>query len=99
MPPTSTASGTSSCKRAAELQHPHQVGAAHSRRIVSHNLTISDLIPWQTLPRAAEEARLPISTLIRIWAIDRLHVECDGTAGTVGERLTRLEREVFKDTA
>jgi len=51
------------------------------------------------LPREAEEARLPISTLIRIWAIDRLRVECDGTAGTTGQRLTRLEREVFKDTA
>ncbi len=51
------------------------------------------------LQRAAEEANLPISTLIRIWAIDRLRVERDGAAGTIGERLTRLEREVFKHTA
>ncbi|MGH3769263.1 MAG: plasmid mobilization protein [Pseudonocardiaceae bacterium] len=51
------------------------------------------------LHRAAEEANLPLSTLIRIWAIDRLRAERDDTAATVAERLTRLEREVFKHSA
>jgi hypothetical protein len=48
---------------------------------------------------AAEEAGLPVSTLIRIWATDRLRAEREGTQGSVAERLTRLEREVFRRTA
>lgn len=51
------------------------------------------------LQRAAKEANLPVSTLIRIWALDRLHAEAEGSGGTVPERLKRLEREVFKHTA
>jgi len=50
------------------------------------------------LQRAAEEAGLPVSTLIRIWALDRLRAESEGVAGTVAERLARLEREVFQRT-
>ncbi|MDQ3150168.1 MAG: CopG family transcriptional regulator [Actinomycetota bacterium] len=48
------------------------------------------------LQRAAEEANLPVSTLIRIWALDRLRAEREGAGGTVAERLARLEREVFQ---
>ncbi|MGH3435090.1 MAG: hypothetical protein ACRDRN_01335 [Sciscionella sp.] len=51
------------------------------------------------LQRAAEDANLPVSTLIRIWALDRLRAEREGTGGTVAERLARLEREVFQRTA
>lgn len=51
------------------------------------------------LQRAAADANLPVSTLIRIWALDRLHAEREGTGGTVAERLARLEREVFRRTA
>lgn len=47
------------------------------------------------LQRAAEDAGLPVSTLIRVWALDRLRAESEG-GGTVAERLTRLEREVFQ---
>lgn len=51
------------------------------------------------LQRAAEEANLPVSTLIRIWSLDRLRAEREGVGGTVPERLTRLEHEVFQRTA
>ena len=47
------------------------------------------------LQRAAEDAGLPVSTLIRVWALDRLRAKSEG-GGTVAERLTRLEREVFQ---
>ncbi|MGH3602110.1 MAG: plasmid mobilization protein, partial [Pseudonocardiaceae bacterium] len=48
------------------------------------------------LQRAAEAANLPVSTLIRIWSLDRLHAESEGTGGSVPERLARLERQVFQ---
>ena len=48
---------------------------------------------------AAKEANLPISTLIRIWALDRLRVEDEGEAASVAERLSRLERAVFQRSA
>jgi hypothetical protein len=50
----------------------------------------------EQLQSAAGEANLPVSTLIRIWALDRLHAEQEGTGGTVAERLARLEHEVFQ---
>jgi hypothetical protein len=49
------------------------------------------------LQRAAAEANLPVSTLIRLWTVDRLRDEQSGA--TVNERLARLERQVFQDTA
>ena len=51
------------------------------------------------LQRAAEGAHLPISTLIRLWALDRLDVEEQGNGASVGERLARLERAVFERSA
>ena len=51
------------------------------------------------LQAAAEKAGLPVSTLIRIWALDRLRAEREGAGGSVAERLARLEREVFRRTA
>ncbi len=51
------------------------------------------------LQQAAAEANLPVSTLIRVWALDRLHAERTGARGSVSERLARLERQVFRDTA
>lgn len=51
------------------------------------------------LQRAARKANLPVSTLIRIWALDRLCSERESVGGTVAERLERLEREVFQHTA
>ncbi|MCP2252868.1 hypothetical protein LY13_001612 [Prauserella aidingensis] len=51
------------------------------------------------LQQAADDAKLPVSTLIRIWALDRLQAEQEGTGRTVMERLSRLEREVFQRTA
>lgn len=51
------------------------------------------------LQRSAENANLPISTLIRIWALDRLRAESEGGSGTVAERLARLEHAVFERTA
>lgn len=51
------------------------------------------------LQQAAAEANLPVSTLIRLWALDRLHTEDQGVGGTVAKRLERLEREVFRRPA
>lgn len=51
------------------------------------------------LQRAAENANLPVSTLIRIWALDRLGAEDEGGAAAVAERLARLERAVFQRPA
>jgi hypothetical protein len=51
------------------------------------------------LQRAAGEANLPVSTLIRVWAIDRLRAEEQAGSATVSERLARLERAVFERSA
>lgn len=51
------------------------------------------------LQQAAQEANLPVSTLIRIWALDRLRAEHEGSSGSITERLIRLEREVFRRNA
>ena len=51
------------------------------------------------LLRAAERANLPVSTLLRIWALDRLRVEEQGSDATVAERLARLEKAVFQRSA
>lgn len=51
------------------------------------------------LQNAAEKAGLPVSTLMRLWAVDRLRAESEGATGTVTERLARLEREVFQRTS
>ena len=51
------------------------------------------------LQHAAEEVHLPISTLIRLWALDRLRAEEQGTGASVPERLARLERAVFERSA
>ncbi len=53
----------------------------------------------EQLQRAAEEANLPLSTLIRIWALDRLRAQGQGTSSTVAERLSRLEGAVFQRRA
>ncbi|MGH9101408.1 MAG: plasmid mobilization protein [Acidimicrobiales bacterium] len=53
----------------------------------------------EQLQRAAEEANLPLSTLIRVWALDRLRIEVQGTGATVAERLARLEGAVFQRPA
>ncbi len=52
----------------------------------------------EELQRAAEQAHLPVSTLIRLWALDRLRVEEQGGA-SVTERLDRLEKAVFERSA
>ena len=51
------------------------------------------------LQRAAEKASLPVSTLIRIWALDRLRAEDEGSESSVAERLRRLEQAVFQRSA
>ncbi len=48
------------------------------------------------LQRAGEKANLPVSTLIRILALDRLRAEEEGGTAAVAERLARLERAVFQ---
>lgn len=47
------------------------------------------------LERAAAESNLPLSTLIRIWALDRLRAESAGIGGSIASRLERLEHAVF----
>lgn len=51
------------------------------------------------LQRAAAKANLPVSTLMRIWALDRLRVQEQGSDATVPERLARLEKAVFRRSA
>jgi predicted transcriptional regulator len=51
------------------------------------------------LQHAADEANLPVSTLIRVWAIDRLRAEEQEGSASVSERLARLERAVFERSA
>jgi hypothetical protein len=57
------------------------------------------------LQAAANRAHLPVSTLIRIWTIDRLTAEErftaeeQGRSATVNERLARLEAAVFSQSA
>lgn len=51
------------------------------------------------LQGAADKANLPVSTLIRVWALDRLRAEDEGHGASVAERLTRLERAVFQRSA
>jgi hypothetical protein len=53
----------------------------------------------ERLHQAARKARMSLSTLLRVWVVDRLHAEAHGESGTVAERLARLEREVFKRPA
>lgn len=51
------------------------------------------------LQQAAEKAHLPVSTVIRLWALDRLRAEEQGAGGGVNDRLARLERAVFQQPA
>ena len=51
------------------------------------------------LQHAADEANLPVSTLIRVWALDRLRAEEPGGRASVDERIARLERAVFQHSA
>lgn len=72
-----------------------------SRRNLSRGTVVSVRLSAEEhgrLQRAAEQANLPISTLIRIWALDRLAAEEQGS-GSVAERLARLEQVVFRHTA
>lgn len=48
------------------------------------------------LQRAADDAGLPVSTLIRLWALERLHAD---NHSSIAARLARLEQEVFRDSA
>ncbi|ACU54568.1 CopG domain protein DNA-binding domain protein [Acidimicrobium ferrooxidans DSM 10331] len=50
------------------------------------------------LQRAAAQEHLPVSTLLRIWALDRLRTEEGGGELSVAERLRRLEQAVFQHT-
>lgn len=50
----------------------------------------------ERLTQAARNAGMSLSTLIRVWVVDRLHAEDHGESGTVAERLARLEHEVFR---
>ncbi|OLT48786.1 hypothetical protein BJF85_11790 [Saccharomonospora sp. CUA-673] len=72
--------------------------------VVSVRLTAEE---HQQLQQAADDARLPLSTLMRLWALDRVQAGDSATPDdapgsgrnlTVAERLARLEREVFQQT-
>lgn len=51
------------------------------------------------LQRAAKKAKLPVSTLIRIWTLDRMQAEEHGGGASPSERLARLEKAVFDRSA
>lgn len=53
----------------------------------------------ERLQRVSEQLHLPVSTLIRMWTLDRLGVEDETGAGSVSERLDRLEKAVFDQSA
>ncbi len=53
----------------------------------------------EELRRAAEEARLPVSTFIRVLALQQLDVGGRGAEGSVKSRLDRLEKAVFDRSA
>ncbi len=64
--------------------------------VVSVRVTDAELVRLQA---AARQAGIPLSTLMRVWALDRLEAEEQGTGGDIGARLARLEREVFHKSA
>ena len=67
--------------------------------VVSVRLSAKD---HRRLQRAAKKANLPVSTLIRIWALDRAQAEEGGSGATTAstsERLARLEKAVFDQSA
>lgn len=51
------------------------------------------------LAHVAGEMNLPVSTVLRLWALDRLDAEERGAGGSVAERLARLEEAVFRRSA
>jgi len=51
------------------------------------------------LVAAANGQGLPVSTLMRIWALDRLCAEAEAGDASIAERVARLERAVFRHTA
>lgn len=51
------------------------------------------------LTHAAEQAHLPVSTPIRIYALDRLDAEKRQPSESVADRLARLEQAVFRRPA
>lgn len=53
----------------------------------------------ERLQSAAQEAHLPVSTLIRMLALDRLRADQGGGSASVTERLARLEKAVFDRSA
>ncbi|MHB8682423.1 MAG: CopG family transcriptional regulator [Acidimicrobiales bacterium] len=53
----------------------------------------------EQIQRAAGDANLPLSTLIRIWVLDRLRSNETGDSSSVTERLARLEKAVFDRSA
>lgn len=54
--------------------------------------------PWTPL-RLRLELELELETIIRLWALDRLHAEEHGSGGDVNDRLARLEQAVFQQSA
>lgn len=52
----------------------------------------------EQLQRAAEKLHLPMSTLIRVWTLDRLDAGDQGVE-SITERLDRLEKAVFDRSA
>lgn len=50
------------------------------------------------IERAAEEANLPVRTLVRAWILDRLHGKNPPTVDEqLADRVARLERTVYKN--
>jgi len=87
---------------AAAEAHEATEGLPEHVRVTRPNLGRSTVVSVRLsaeehgrLERAASEANLPLSTLIRIWALDRLRAESSGIGGSVAGRLERLERAVF----
>ena len=82
----------------AELPEGVEVSRPNMGRatVVSVRLSAGE---HEQLQRAAEEAHLPVSTLIRVRALEHMSVGQKSSQASVTKRLARLEEAVFDRSA
>ncbi|OJV23160.1 MAG: hypothetical protein BGO26_09445 [Actinobacteria bacterium 69-20] len=78
-------------------QHVHYRSHADEAVTRSRRASFGHELVDEQIQLAANTANLPVSTIIRLWTLDRLHAE--RTGGTVTDRLARLEHAVFRRSA
>lgn len=86
----------------AEVPDPLPDGVTVARPNLTRPTVVSVRLSGEEhsrLAHAAEQAHLPVSTLIRVWALDRLTTEEHQTDESITDRLARLEHAVFQRPA